>query len=158
MASIHITFKETDPDDMTIYRYLQSLGRKNRSVLLKILARKTIEKYPFLFDSKHASGLLALVEQGCLIPNSPQQVPIDMVKYQTSPFSGKKPGKKRGPKPKKKNAAYASSQADKADRTNTEEESTATSVKKESGGGGECANADFYRKMSNFLEDGIYNT
>ena len=90
MAIIHMNFKENDPDDMTTYKYLQSLGRKKRSVLLKILAKKVIEKYPFLFDRKHASSLLEILENSSLVPNVIQQASDGFVPIQNSPFTGKK--------------------------------------------------------------------
>ncbi len=157
MPSIHMSFKSTDTDEMTLFEYLQALGKKNRSELIKLLSKMAVERYGCLFNQNSAKSLLEIIRREGVPPSSPQLLQHGMVQVQASPFTGKKPGKKRGPKPKKKDAAVKEPKYRKTKDENLPPAS-AEQGRDPKVPAGEGGNRDFYKKMSSFLEDAIYNT
>ena len=163
MPNMHMTFSESNPDDMVLYEALQSLGRKNRTILLKLLARKTIEQYGYLFKPEHAATLFEILERGSpILPMSPLSVASASYQYSSTVFPLKKKGKKRGPKPKNKKPAgqpaeKAAVTTSSAAKTEPQREVSAnTNIPSDNAD--RDVNKEFYKKMGSFLEEEIYNT
>lgn len=74
MGTIYLTFNEDDPREAAIYSALESLGRKNKVRLIKLLLGRTVDDYGPLFRNRHAQALFDLISQSPSLPEPARHI------------------------------------------------------------------------------------
>lgn len=61
MKRISIYFDENNPADMKVFNYLEKIGRKHRSTLIKTMSQNAINRYENLFYPQFAKALIHII-------------------------------------------------------------------------------------------------
>ena len=146
---IHIQFSD---EDAYVYEKLQSLGKKKRSELLKVLAEKVIEEYDELFYPQYADALIAIIQNSSLIRGHPT------VTKSSKPVTKSFVTKRDKNCDKKDKSTVTKKDCDKVETVTNQTVTKSNEVPIVTKSESKASVTNFYQKMSSFLDDDIYNT